>query len=115
MHDDFRVVEGEYLRDLLEQPVALQNTLEGLTVSAPLEHLARRLAEGEFHRIVLTGMGSSFHALHPINFDLIQHGFTSIMVETSELLHYATRLLDPTTLIIVVSQSGQSAEVIRLL
>jgi len=115
VHDDFRVIEGEYLRDLLEQPVALQHTLMGLTVSAPLDHLARRLAEGEFRRIVLTGMGSSFHALHPINFDLIQHGFTSIMVETSELLHYATRLLDPTTLIIVVSQSGQSAEVVRLL
>lgn len=115
MHDDFRVIEGEYLRDLLEQPVALQNTLKGLTVSEPLEHLAGRLAEGEFQRIVLTGMGSSFHALHPINFDLIARGFTSIMVETSELLHYATRLLNPTTLIIAVSQSGQSAEVIRLL
>jgi hypothetical protein len=43
VHDDFRVIEGEYLRDLLEQPVALQHTLMGLTVSAPLDHLARRL------------------------------------------------------------------------
>jgi glucosamine--fructose-6-phosphate aminotransferase (isomerizing) len=37
------------------------------------------------------------------------------MVETSELVHYQTRLFDPKTLIIAVSQSGQSAEVIRLL
>ena len=37
------------------------------------------------------------------------------MVETSELVHYQSRLFDPKTLIVVVSQSGQSAEAVRLL
>jgi glucosamine--fructose-6-phosphate aminotransferase (isomerizing) len=60
-------------------------------------------------------MGSSFHALHPLNLQLIRHGFTAIMVETSELIHYKSRLLDPKTLIIAVSQSGQSAEMVRLI
>jgi glucosamine--fructose-6-phosphate aminotransferase (isomerizing) len=59
-------------------------------------------------------MGSSFHALHPLNIELVGHGFTVVMAETSELVHYAGRFFDPRTLLVVVSQSGRSAEVVRL-
>ena len=115
MQSDFSVIEGAYLRDILDQPHALDETLAGLKVSENLHQLAVRLQEGKFKTVVLTGMGSSFHALHPLNIELINHGLTAIMVETSELLHYRNRLFDPTTLIVAVSQSGQSAEVVRLL
>jgi glucosamine--fructose-6-phosphate aminotransferase (isomerizing) len=108
------VIEGDYLRDLLEQPTALENTLAALPDSEDLQEIARRLKAGEFYRIILTGMGSSFHGLHPLNLDLISHGFTSLMVETSELVHYKSRFFDPRTLIVAVSQSGQSAEMVRL-
>ena len=111
---DLRAIEGEYLQDLLDQPRALENTLETLDRSKELLDLALRLSQGKFQRIVLTGMGSSFHALHPLNLQLISHGFTAIMVETSELIHYKARFFDPKTLIIAVSQSGQSAEMVRL-
>jgi len=111
---DLRIVEGKYLEDILDQPRSLQATLEGLDTSQPLITLAQNLADGKFHRVVLTGMGSSFHALHPLNLQLISHGLTAMMVETSELVHYQSRFFDPKTLIIAVSQSGQSAEMIRL-
>ena len=115
MLSDFSVIEGEYLRDILDQPHALDQTLYGLEVSKPLRELASRLQKGKFGTVVLTGMGSSFHALHPLNIELINHGLTAMMVETSELLHYRSRLFAPTTLIVAVSQSGHSAEVVRLL
>lgn len=111
---DFRAIEGRYWQDLLGQPEALQDTLDSLDTSRPISDLAQQLQNGFFQRVVLTGMGSSFHALHPLNLQLIAHGFTSIMVETSELIHYQTRLFDPKTLLIAVSQSGQSAEMVRL-
>jgi glutamine---fructose-6-phosphate transaminase (isomerizing) len=111
---DLSVIQGEYLRDLLDQPRALEDTLETLDRSKPLLNLAMRLNRGKFQRIVLTGMGSSFHALHPLNLQLIGHGFTAIMVETSELIHYKARFFDPKTLIVAVSQSGQSVEMVRL-
>lgn len=111
---DLTVVEGEYLQDLLDQPRALEDTLKSLDRSKELLDLASRLNRGKFQRIVLTGMGSSFHALHPLNLHLISHGFTAIMVETSELIHYKARFFDPQTLIVAVSQSGQSAEMVRL-
>ena len=115
MLSDFSLIEGEYLRDLLDQPRALRQTLDGLEVSKTLHQLAASLQKGKFKTVVLTGMGSSFHALHPLNIELINHGLTAMMVETSELLHYRNRLFDPKTLIVAVSQSGQSAEVVRLL
>ena len=115
MQSDFSVIEGAYLRDILDQPRALEETLAGLEVSKTLHQLAARLQQGKFKAVVLTGMGSSFHALHPLNIELVNHGLTAMMVETSELLHYGSRLFDPRTLIIAVSQSGQSAEVVRML
>lgn len=111
---DLGVIEGKYLRDLLDQPRALEDTLETMESSQQLSDLASRLNHGRFHRIVLTGMGSSFHALHPLNLQLIRHGFTVVMVETSELIHYQGHLFDPNTLMVAVSQSGQSAEMVRL-
>lgn len=108
------VIEGEYLRDILDQPRALENTFAGLESSKSLQDLAARLNKGKFQRVVLTGMGASFHALHPLNLQLVSRGFTAILVETSELVHYKNRFFDPKTLIIAVSQSGQSAEMVRL-
>jgi glucosamine--fructose-6-phosphate aminotransferase (isomerizing) len=113
--EDLSSIAGDYLRDILDQPKALEDTFQNLTSSTVLERLAEDLHEGRFHRVVLTGMGSSFHALHPLNLDLVSHGFTSLMEETSELIHYQSRFFDPKTLIVAVSQSGQSAEMIRLI
>ena len=115
MAADFSIIEGPYLHDILDQPRALEATLAGLNCPKELPALARRLRNGEFRCVVLTGMGSSFHALHPFNLEFIQRGIVTVMVETSELVHYQSRLLDPRTLIVAVSQSGQSIEMLRLL
>lgn len=108
---DYAILEGEYLRDLLYQPQALSDTLNGLREWPELE----KLAQGAWQRIVLTGMGGSFHVLWPLQLQLLDHGFTALMAETSELVHSMRALLDSRTLLIVVSQSGRSAETIRLL
>lgn len=112
---DQSIIEGPYLRDILSQPKALDDTCQALGVTPKLERLANRLRNGRFPRIVLTGMGSSYHALHPMNLELVNSGFTAITVETSELVHYEKRYLDSRTLIVAVSQSGRSAEILRLL
>ena len=115
MRPDLSILQGHYLQDLLEQPDALERTLDSLDVSATLEELIARVRAKTFSRIVLTGMGSSFHALHPLQLELIQQGHTAFMLETSELVHYQRILFDAKTLIIAVSQSGRSAEIVRLL
>lgn len=111
---DLSILDGPYWRDLCDQPQALEDTLQGLRAQDPLLRLAERLRAGEFQRIVLTGMGSSYHGLHPLNLQLIHAGWGPVMVETSELVHYQAELLGSETLVVVVSQSGRSAEVVRL-
>lgn len=115
MLTEFSAIEGAYLRDILDQPQALHDTLTALDSPKSLRSIVSKLHRGGFRTVVLTGMGSSFHALHPSNIDLINHGLMAMMVETAELVHYKNRLFDPATLIIAVSQSGQSAEMVRLL
>lgn len=112
---DLAVVQGPYLKDILEQPEALEETLAVLDSSAPLLALAERTRNGVYRSVVLTGMGSSYHVLHPLHIQLVESGIAATMVETSELVHYQNRLFDQKNLIVVVSQSGQSAEVVRLL
>jgi glucosamine--fructose-6-phosphate aminotransferase (isomerizing) len=115
MSADLSVVEGDYFRDLLSQPDALRDTLDQLTESKELRAIAVRLQKRKFKSVVLTGMGSSFHALNPLLLQLTNAGHSVILVETSELIHYRRQLLRPDFLIVAVSQSGRSAEMIRLL
>ncbi len=61
MLTEFSIIEGEYLRDLLDQPRALEDTLAGLEELEKLRELAARLRGGEFKTVGLTGMGSWAH------------------------------------------------------
>jgi len=109
MRFDPSMVEGPYLRDILAQPRALEDTVAGLCAAPGPANFAG------FDRIVLTGMGASFHALHPLHIQLVEHGFHAAAYETSELVHYFAAALTPRTLLIAVSQSGRSVEILRLL
>src|SRR6266851_4269354 len=113
---DFSIIEGaEYLRDLLRQPESVRNTLAQLRPVPELEQVARDLANGRFRRIVLTAMGGSYHALYPLYLQLLNCRWPVLLVETSELLGSMAEILDPDTLLIAASQSGHSAETVRLL
>ncbi|HEX8817493.1 MAG TPA: SIS domain-containing protein [Terriglobales bacterium] len=110
-----QIIEGQYLRDILDQPRALTATLEQLEVSKDLGLVAARLRDKKIKRVVLTGMGASFHALYPLFLRFNECSHFALVVETSELVYSLERWLDPETLIIAASQSGQSAEIVRLL
>ena len=108
------LIEGNYLKDILAQPDALHAAIAGLS-HADVNEPAAGLRSGRFKRVVLTGMGSSFHALYPLHLELWRHGISAHHIETSELLLGFEPLFDAGTLLIVVSQSGESAEIVRLL
>ena len=116
MNDALQLVANStFLRDILDQPRALAATVEQLQTGPVIDRLRQDLISGRRRRIVLTGMGGSYHTLHPIHFSLLNAGFDSVLVETSELLTTVPRLLEPENALLVVSQSGASAETIRLL
>ncbi len=115
MVSNLSLIEGAYLQDLLEQPAALRRTLDGLYEAGPVADVRKLLSARPIRQAVLTGMGSSLHALYPICYQLNRKGIRTLMVETSELLYSLPEILDPETLPVVVSQSGRSVEVVRLI
>ena len=115
MNSNFYDPSSGYLRDILQQPAALEATRLHLEDGLALSNLPQRLAAGEFRRMVLTGMGSSFHVLYPLFYSLVGHGLPALMVEAGELIHHAGSLLDRESLVLAVSQSGHSAEIVHLM
>jgi glutamine---fructose-6-phosphate transaminase (isomerizing) len=108
-------LKGIYFGDIFDQPGALRDTVEGFTAIPELLAIRENLRAGRLRRVVLTGMGGSYQILHPIHLSLTAAGFDSIMVETSELLYFSPQLLDERNVVVVVSQSGASAEIVRLM
>ena len=111
----YRIVEGPYLRDLLDQPQALQDTLKDLRCKADLFDRLAQIRHQGHARVVLTGMGSSLHALYPLELMLTAQGEPVKRGDSSELIHSMPSLLAGSTIIVAVSQSGRSAEVVRML
>jgi glutamine---fructose-6-phosphate transaminase (isomerizing) len=106
---------NRYVADILDQAAALTRTLEKLAATDDLIRLAHRLRTGIIPFVVLTGMGSSFHALHPLLVRLVREGVVAFAMETAALIHEQRCLLRREPLVLAVSQSGRSAEIIRLI
>jgi len=106
--------DNVYLRDILSQPAALRTMLARLDLEA-LRPYTQALKNGEYDRIILTGMGASGYAAYPAWVYLLQAGIPAIWVDCAELIHYARPSMTRRSLIWIISQSGRSAEVLRLL
>ncbi len=65
-------------------------------------------------RVVITGIGASMNASIPFQHRLFAAGIDASLVESGELLHYP-RPLGHDTVVVVVSRSGESVEVAKLL
>lgn len=113
---DDKPVTSDILDDILIQPALLEAALQQhLTKDCPLDVAARGVMEMRPRRIVLTGMGSSLFASYAAYLHLLNVGLGAIWIPLAELLHYAAGQIGPDTLIIVVSQSGETVEALRLL
>jgi len=64
--------------------------------------------------VVFTGMGSSYDACYPAVTELAQAGIVATMLDAAELLHFRTAILERDAVLVAVSQSGESVEVVRV-
>jgi glutamine---fructose-6-phosphate transaminase (isomerizing) len=111
MENTRSVIEGQYYRDLMSQADVLFGLIRHLETTTLDTRLVDRLRSGIFRRVVLTGMGSSLHACYPIHRAIHGAGYASHWIESSELLLGYEPLYSAESLLIAVSQSGESAEV----
>lgn len=91
----------------------MRDAAAGLGEQLPV--LRRVAAARDDRRLVFTGMGGSYATCYAPVTRLAGAGISSVMVDTAELLYFRRPTLAGPTLLIVVSQSGESAEVVRLM
>jgi glucosamine--fructose-6-phosphate aminotransferase (isomerizing) len=102
-----------HLLEIREQPAALRRAAEALLEQGPgLRRVAAAARERD--RLILTGMGSSFDACYPAVEVLSDRAILALHAASAEVLHFGLPWITERTILVVVSQSGASAEVVRL-
>lgn len=104
------------MEEIYQQPAALSGLRKYYTSPGAIPTKAlRRLVSAWPPTVVFTGMGSSLFAAYPAQVFLSSLGIRSLVWETAELLHFHQKCLGPDTLLVAVSQSGETVEILRLL
>ncbi|MEU7896145.1 SIS domain-containing protein [Nonomuraea sp. NPDC049152] len=102
-----------FMAEILAQPAAIERAARALEDQRDqLVRLAAR--DPATARIVLTGMGASYDACLAAASVLGSHGVLAAAINTAELVHFRLPALGADTLLIAISQSGRSAELVRL-
>jgi glucosamine--fructose-6-phosphate aminotransferase (isomerizing) len=102
-----------FIGEISGQPDGIRRAAAG--VNDQLPEIERVAAAGRERTLVFTGMGSSYDACYPAVTALAAAGVPALHVDASEMLHFRRNLLPAAGLLVIVSQSGESAEVVRLI
>lgn len=109
---------NKFLTEIMEQPDSLDATLQYYLSEGgkkKLENLRELFREENFKEVVFTGMGSSYFTSYAASCLFNSLGIHSYVVNASELLYYHFSLITDKTLIVCISQSGESYEVVKLM
>ena len=107
------------LKEIFEQPSAIADTLEErlLKDSIPLEifgNNAKKLLKN-IKKVVIIACGSSYHAALVGKYWLEKYARISCSVEIASEFRYSHPVVEPNTLFITISQSGETADTIAAL
>ena len=107
-----------FLQEIHEQPQAVRATAGYLSSPegrAALDAVAKRWHEGAYERVVVTGMGSSFFIGEAFAIFCNRNGIPAFCINAGELLHYGQAIIDRKTMLLAISQSGESYETVKLI
>jgi glucosamine--fructose-6-phosphate aminotransferase (isomerizing) len=99
-----------FIAEIAGQPEALRRAGNGAIEQT--EALRAAAAPARRGRIVFSGMGSSYDACYPAVTALATEGVATLMIDAAELLHFRLPILREEDLLVLVSQSGESAETV---
>ena len=106
-----------YLDEIMQQPVMLAALAKGLPQDTEQELAQAKLdlQSGAFDRVLLTGMGGSLHGAYPLYLQLTRSlAVPVILMDTSELIQQTPEAISERCLMIAISQSGESGEIVEL-
>ena len=102
-----------FAAEIAGQPGALRRAAAALGEQRPALDRLADVASGSA-TVAFTGMGSSYDACYPAVNELASRGLLVAHADAAELLHFRAGMLGADSLVLVVSQSGLSAETTRL-
>lgn len=97
--------------DLLRKAAAFYREGDG---KALIEKVKAEYRAKGMRRVILSGMGSSLYAMDCVRSYLTERGIPCLSFSAFELCRFQFGQLDDQTLLVAVSQSGNSAEVVEL-
>jgi glucosamine--fructose-6-phosphate aminotransferase (isomerizing) len=108
------------LKEIYEQPESVRNAMRGRL--QPAEGLARlgglSMTQGalrDIRRIIILGCGTSWHAGLIGEYMLEEHARIPVEVEYASEFRYRNPLVEPGTVVVVISQSGETADTLAAL
>jgi len=104
------------LENISQQDLVFTEIIRHYLANHRLVEILHPICGRRFKSIVLTGMGTSYFGSYPAYLYLLNRGCQPVhWLDASELLHYGLAIIDPDTLLILVSQSGESYEIVKIL
>jgi glucosamine--fructose-6-phosphate aminotransferase (isomerizing) len=104
--------ESPLLRDILGQAESIRGVIDRQFASG-LEGPAEAIRAAS--RVIFAGMGSSLYASYPAAHVLIERGIRASVIDAAELLYYQMPLCGQGCTVVLVSRSGETVEVLKLL
>ncbi len=108
---------NKFLKEIEEQPQSLADTFAYYEEQGKetLNQVVSLWQSGKYDKIIFTGMGSSYFISYAATCLLNGSEIKSFAVNAGELLHYQFPLLNKSTLLVCISQSGESYEIVKIL
>lgn len=103
-----------YLEDVCAQASELRAAFDRYEETGILDAI-KRAGQYKFRSLIFSGMGSSHFCAIGAGIYLKRHGVDNQVISTGELLYYEKECLREDTLLVLISQSGESAETVRLI
>jgi len=120
--DPVSALKGQYehfmLKEIMEQPEALSDTIRSLVTLDPAEVHLQDLGEVDARlkdvlRVVLVGMGTSLHAAMIGRMFIERLAGIAAETDNASEFRYRDPVIGPGTLVVSVSQSGETVDVLE--
>jgi len=102
------------LKEIHEQPAAVQNTLRGRLQPQSIK-LSLNVHPTQFQRVVITACGTSWHAALIGKYLIEKYAAIPVEVDYASEFRYRSPILNSHTLLVVISQSGETADTLAAL
>lgn len=100
------------LKEIMEQPRVLKDTIQSVTGDGDNRRIIDSLDISKFNRIVITACGSAYNAGMVAKYVFEQLCRMTVEVELASEFRYKDPIIDKNTLVILISQSGETADTI---